>query len=1138
MTQGEIDMKAQNLLFLLFLCVLQSTSLFAQTNKGTFSLFPLEIGNKHLFLRHYIYTDRNTNASTHYYYIDSINITSSKIYNSKTYYNYGDVWLSYSSTDTTIYQLNIYSGSFSSWVYKALSPLGSHCTINFLGNSYPCYEYTSNYFGGPGNMTSIASYYSQNIGLGYYEEHVRASIGAADTYKTLIGMISTDSLSGFLKQDEAAPSVSEPTTALITDANKIKINSIIKHKFSYKTDPANNVSVGCSFIKTAKIEYFYKKNNDTLQHQISYLSMDSEIDFTGILEYRADLLANGYDIYYKIYATDKALNPHTTVYPVSDYNKLNLDLTQEYKLNYYPLSIGNYWFYDKYKVNTSTNKSTFNSRIKVSVIGDTVLSNGVKYYKIINNNELRYERIDSARGVIYNATDSNNVVIEKTICYLFTNSGDQSYVSREYKDDYFNTQDLSVSAFNVSNLPAKKYTSVSDTAFSFTMLKEIGLLNEKYKFYNYTTSQYEFYILKLSYAKVGDLDYGASALPNDVLNRNPLKIGNKLTYERKLRTGAYFPTDTINVWVEKDTLLSNGLKYFKIVSEEETAYKRIDSLEGKVYLAHITNNQIEDYLVDDLLAINGQIVNIFYKDGFYDFAFRLGSTTNSIINSGTECITAAKLYSSQVYFTRSFEYGIIEECFPLTTSSGVVNIKKSLISVSNDNISDINFYPLAINNSWIYDVYLKKDNQNILVSRKGATIVGDTLLKQNNKPYYVIDRGDKKTLERIDLISGFVYRAQIDANKNVIEDPIYSLYNKDGKAQLVNRNGILSNFNCSNDSINVFNNYLVASKSFTDVKNNSNSFTMCKGIGLYTEDYSSNDSIYFQELKYAKVGEKTFGSKISPANILNRLPLNIGDEFIYERSSKVYYSPSFNLYDTLIIKVEKDTLLSNNLKYFKLFTKEGSSFVRIDSALGNVYKAKFDNKNITEILTDNLYAFDNQTLKISFYDDLNVFRYASSNPNNDIELITAVLPSDSTIYFTRCYNVGIVKACRLKKVNDVYTYFYDNLIGAKIGDSFWGDYEEITTGNVKPTDFDLSQNYPNPFNPSTTINYSIPQEGLVKIKVFDILGREVTQLVNSQLHAGTYKAEFNSTGLASGVYIYSLFVDNNLKSSKKMILVK
>ena len=85
--------------------------------------------------------------------------------------------------------------------------------------------------------------------------------------------------------------------------------------------------------------------------------------------------------------------------------------------------------------------------------------------------------------------------------------------------------------------------------------------------------------------------------------------------------------------------------------------------------------------------------------------------------------------------------------------------------------------------------------------------------------------------------------------------------------------------------------------------------------------------------------------------------------------------------------------------------------------------------------------------------------------------------------------------------------------------------------------YELYQNYPNPFNPTTTIRYEIPQDGVVTLQIFDILGQEVVTLKNEFQKANRYELKFNSTGLASGVYIYRLQV-NNFIESKKMILLK
>ena len=88
-----------------------------------------------------------------------------------------------------------------------------------------------------------------------------------------------------------------------------------------------------------------------------------------------------------------------------------------------------------------------------------------------------------------------------------------------------------------------------------------------------------------------------------------------------------------------------------------------------------------------------------------------------------------------------------------------------------------------------------------------------------------------------------------------------------------------------------------------------------------------------------------------------------------------------------------------------------------------------------------------------------------------------------------------------------------------------------------PDSYSLYQNYPNPFNPVTRINYSIPHNGSITLKVYDILGREIAELVNEYKKAGNYNVSFDGSKLASGLYIYKL-VTSDFTDVKKMIFVK
>ena len=84
--------------------------------------------------------------------------------------------------------------------------------------------------------------------------------------------------------------------------------------------------------------------------------------------------------------------------------------------------------------------------------------------------------------------------------------------------------------------------------------------------------------------------------------------------------------------------------------------------------------------------------------------------------------------------------------------------------------------------------------------------------------------------------------------------------------------------------------------------------------------------------------------------------------------------------------------------------------------------------------------------------------------------------------------------------------------------------------------FNLLQNYPNPFNPTTVIKFQIPTASKVSLKVFDILGNDVSDLVNEQREAGSYEVEFDASNLPSGVYFYKMQAGKFVAVNKMILL--
>jgi Secretion system C-terminal sorting domain len=141
--------------------------------------------------------------------------------------------------------------------------------------------------------------------------------------------------------------------------------------------------------------------------------------------------------------------------------------------------------------------------------------------------------------------------------------------------------------------------------------------------------------------------------------------------------------------------------------------------------------------------------------------------------------------------------------------------------------------------------------------------------------------------------------------------------------------------------------------------------------------------------------------------------------------------------------------------------------------------------------------------------------------------------------------IASVKAADLSNSPRNYSYADKNITSGKYNyrlkmvdnDGSFKYSNEVNVDISAPAKFELSQNYPNPFNPSTIIRYQLPVNGQISLKVYNMLGKEVTTLVNEQKLAGSYEVTLNADKLTSGVYYYQL-KSGNFVETKKLALVK
>jgi hypothetical protein len=151
-------------------------------------------------------------------------------------------------------------------------------------------------------------------------------------------------------------------------------------------------------------------------------------------------------------------------------------------------------------------------------------------------------------------------------------------------------------------------------------------------------------------------------------------------------------------------------------------------------------------------------------------------------------------------------------------------------------------------------------------------------------------------------------------------------------------------------------------------------------------------------------------------------------------------------------------------------------------------------------------------------------------PELVLHMAPTLIKVDATTYgvaLSRSYEVGLTPPALPGDTNPTEIFVAAYIFSP----TAIGDETEL------PNSFSLEQNYPNPFNPSTRISYTIAQSGLVTLKVYDVLGKEVASLVDEMKEAGSYTADFNASNLANGAYFYKLQA-GNFSQVKSMMLLK
>jgi hypothetical protein len=205
-----------------------------------------------------------------------------------------------------------------------------------------------------------------------------------------------------------------------------------------------------------------------------------------------------------------------------------------------------------------------------------------------------------------------------------------------------------------------------------------------------------------------------------------------------------------------------------------------------------------------------------------------------------------------------------------------------------------------------------------------------------------------------------------------------------------------------------------------------------------------------------------------------------------------------------------------------------------------------DNKSSDSI---NIYNDDNNVLSLDsiatqYYMFYLYISYSDSIVNEyllfsqQMTPLSFEIPANDSVKLIFDLFVPVTKSSHSKDIwTDTITIFNNSKNNSAQDIAILSD---ITLGNIDeekiPISFKLFQNYPNPFNPTTKIKYSIPSSENVKMKIFDVLGHEIINLVNDYKSAGTYEIEFDAKNLSSGIYFYRIISGKYLETKKMLLL--
>ncbi|HEY5123120.1 MAG TPA: exo-alpha-sialidase [Ignavibacteria bacterium] len=337
---------------------------------------------------------------------------------------------------------------------------------------------------------------------------------------------------------------------------------------------------------------------------------------------------------------------------------------------------------------------------------------------------------------------------------------------------------------------------------------------------------------------------------------------------------------------------------------------------------------------------------------------------------------------------------------------------------------------------------------------------------------------------------------------------------------------------------------------------------------------ASGSNVHFVWMDYRNGKCEVFYKKSVDAGV------NWSEDLLLNNSGVKSYMPAVAVSGSVVHVVWADSIAGNWEIYYKRSVDGGITWgadtrLTNNSAVSNYPTLAVSGSTVHIVWTDNrnktvtLFYKRSTNGGVTWGSDVEIFKkgpnYSRQFPSIAVEgsnvhvVYSQFVIGGPEIYYVSSVNAGVNWGSDVRLTNSA-DYSYIPSIAVLNGNInvLWRDYRDgnweiyykryinspknnlTRTTNMNtgtPDKFSLSQNYPNPFNPVTNINFDIPKQGFVNLKIYDLLGREIQSLVNENLCAGSYSVNWDASPFSSGTYIYRIETQG-FAEVKRMLLIK